>query len=73
LYIGREKEYSYADSYSYLSELTVRLNPDKIDPKYLPETIEPKELIIASSTDGSTKRFKITVTDDGAITANEVV
>lgn len=36
LYVGREQEYSYSNSYSYLSELTVRLNPNKIDPKYLP-------------------------------------
>ena len=32
-----------------------------------------KELILASSTKDSTKKFKITVTDDGTITATEIV
>ena len=32
-----------------------------------------KELILASSTANSTKKFKITVTDDGEITATEIV
>lgn len=31
-----------------------------------------KELILASSTASSTKKFKITVTDDGKITATEI-
>lgn len=31
-----------------------------------------KELILASSTASSTKKFKITVTDDGQITATEI-
>lgn len=31
-----------------------------------------KEMILSSSTDGSTKKFKITVTDDGTLTATEV-
>ena len=29
-------------------------------------------LILASSTAGSTKKFKITVTDDGTVTATEI-
>lgn len=44
-----------------------------IDPKFLPDTIAPKELILTSSTEGSTMQFKITVTDDGTVTATEVV
>ena len=32
-----------------------------------------KEIILASSTPSSTKKFKITVTDDGKITATEIV
>ena len=36
-------------------------------------TIEGKALILPSSTSGSTKRFKITVDDSGAISATEVV
>lgn len=31
-----------------------------------------KEVILASSTAGSKKKFKITVTDDGTITATEI-
>lgn len=31
-----------------------------------------KEMILSSSTAGSTKKFKITVTDDGALQATEV-
>ena len=41
----------------------------KIDRKYLPST---EEYIIPSSTEGSTKKFKITVDDSGALTATEV-
>lgn len=41
-----------------------------IDPKYIPS--ELNEIILPSSTSGSTKKFKITVNDSGAITATEV-
>lgn len=41
-----------------------------IDPKYIPS--ELNEIILPSSTSGSTKKFKITVDDSGAITATEV-
>jgi hypothetical protein len=44
----------------------------KLDPKFLPDTIAPKELILTSSTEGSTKQFKITVADDGTLTAVEI-
>lgn len=37
------------------------------------EGLTDKELTLASSTAGSTKKFKITVTDDGKITATEIV
>lgn len=37
------------------------------------EGLTDKELILASSTKDSTKKFKITVTDDGKITATEIV
>lgn len=36
-------------------------------------TIEGKALILPSSTEGSTKRFKITVDDSGTLTATEVI
>lgn len=46
----------------------------KIDEKYLPDNVVTKsdELIINSSTEGSTKKFKITVDDSGTISATEV-
>lgn len=37
------------------------------------ETAVPKELLLASTTDGSTKQFRITVNDTGVLTATEVV
>ena len=42
----------------------------KIDPKYIPS--ELNEIILLSSTSGSSKKFKITVDDSGVITATEV-
>ena len=36
-------------------------------------TVEGKALILPSSTEGSTKKFKITVDDSGAISATEVI
>ena len=41
-----------------------------IDPKYIPS--ELNEIILPSSTPSSTKKFKITVNDNGAISATEV-
>ncbi len=41
-----------------------------IDPKYIPS--ELNEIILPSSTSDSTKKFKITVNDNGAISATEV-
>ena len=41
-----------------------------IDPKYIPS--ELNEIILPSSTSGSSKKFKITVDDNGTITATEV-
>ena len=41
-----------------------------IDPKYIPS--ELNEVILPSSTSGSSKRFKITVNDTGTISATEV-
>ena len=39
--------------------------------KYVDDSVS-NPLILPSSTEGSTKRFKITVDDSGAITATEV-
>ena len=41
-----------------------------IDPKYIPS--ELNEIVLPSSTSGSTKKFKITVNDSGTISATEV-
>lgn len=41
-----------------------------IDPKYIPS--ELNEIILPSSTSGSTKQFKITVDDSGTISATEI-
>ena len=41
-----------------------------IDPKYIPS--ELNEIIVPSSTSGSSKKFKITVDDSGTISATEV-
>lgn len=45
------------------------VNYEKIDEKYLPVITS---MIMKSSTEGSTKQFKITVDDSGTITATEV-
>ena len=45
-------------------------NVKTIDPKYIPS--ELNEIILPSSTSGSTKKFKITVNDNGAISATEI-
>lgn len=45
-------------------------NVKTIDPKYIPS--ELNEIVLPSSTSGSSKKFKITVDDSGAITATEV-
>lgn len=65
-------------SASSLSNIIAR----PFDDKYIPDTIArkaeldsritEKEVILASSTDGSSKKFKITVDDSGAITAAEI-
>ena len=36
-------------------------------------TTTPKKIVLASSTPDSTKKFEVTVTDDGTVTATEVV
>lgn len=54
---------------------TARSNAHTLDWKgnaWFAGTIEGKALILSSSTEGSTKRFKITVDDSGTLTATEV-
>ena len=40
---------------------------------YGEKTFKPNKLVVQSSTDGSNKKFAITITDNGAITATEVI
>lgn len=42
----------------------------KLDAKYLPEYFD--EIVLHSSTNGSVKKFKLTVDDTGAVTATEI-
>lgn len=40
--------------------------------KYVDDKISDKELILSSSTEGSTKKFKLTIDDTGTLTASEI-
>mgnify|MGYP004435952819 FL=1 len=62
-----------------LKELYKRATGEEIDGETICEVLDnmfavtPKKIILASSTAESTKKFEITVTDDGTVTATEVV
>lgn len=62
-----------------LKELYKRATGEEIDGKTICEVLDnmfavtPKKIILASSTAESTKKFEITVTDEGTVTATEVV
>lgn len=65
------------DGYYYIETLTFndydlesKMAGDRMEEKYLPESVE--SVVIRSSTEGSTKKFKVTVDDSGSITATEV-
>ena len=58
----------FTDTFVY--ELVSPSNIKQIDPKYIPS--ELNEIILPSSTSGSSKKFKITVDDSGTIFATEV-
>ena len=65
------------DANGYLYENVKVIDPLKpLDEKFIPDTVlkdGDKEFILSSSTEGSTKKFKITVDDNGTLTATEVV
>lgn len=72
---GATQSYSFPSSGVYffsgsVTELEYGGGVKRLDAKYLPESVE--SIILASSTTGSTKRFKITVSDDGTLTTTEV-
>lgn len=78
LNVSRSASTSY--HFSIVGPKSYGMQPVKIDEKYIPDTIArisdltaPKtEFILASSTEGSTKQFKITVDDSGTLTATEI-
>lgn len=61
----------YVDGTS-LQDTTMTLDTEHINLGYNNEILNKKELYLYSSTSGSSKKFKITVDDSGAITATEV-
>ena len=73
--------FAYINSASYVSALS-NLVVHPFDDKYIPDTIArkaeldsritEKEVILTSSTTDSTKKFKITVDDNGVISATEI-
>lgn len=52
----------------------ITLGGDLVDVKYIPDTIQRvgADVIINSSTSGSTKKFKLAVDDTGTLSATEV-
>lgn len=73
-----ESAYGIIGCYGLNSEQTIELFADHLDLAYGDirargkAFLNRKELILQSSTDSSTKRFKITVDDSGTISATEV-
>lgn len=60
------------DKNTYVKQLDEKFIPDSI--ARIDDIVAPKnELILNSSTSGSTKKFKITIDDDGILTATEIV
>lgn len=61
-------------SYTITANLKFICEVKQLSEDYIPDTIQRtgNEVIIPSSTEGSTKKFKITVNDSGTISATEV-
>ena len=65
--------YMYDDSDPDYIMYTITIKGETIHPldeKFLPKSVDG--VIIRSSTEGSTKKFKVTVNDEGTLTATEV-
>lgn len=68
-------------AYAHITETQTETTIKTLDEKFIPDTIAriedvnaPKtEFILNSSTEGSTKKFKITIDDAGVLTAMEIV
>lgn len=62
-----------------LKKLNKRMTGKEVNGETVCEVIDnmfqktPKKITLQSSTQDSTKKFEITVTDDGTVTATEVV
>ena len=82
-YSHAEGKYSIEDTankYAHIvgngTSVTSRSNAHTLDwsgNAWFAGTVEGKALILPSSTEGSTKKFKITVDDSGTLTAAEIV
>ena len=77
VYFGFEPDVPYTSGIASADSDTPEITWDgnietikTIDPKYIPS--ELNEVILPSSTSGSSKKFKITIDDSGTITATEV-
>ena len=71
--MGNASVTGIASANSDMPEITWNGNIETIktiDPKYIPS--ELNEIVLPSSTSGSSKKFKITVDDSGTITATEI-
>ena len=67
---GTSKEYNRLEGSGVLKFVTKKANEDEVRRNVVLEG--DKELILSSSTSGSTKKFRITVDDSGTISATEV-
>ena len=67
-------KHGYTTSYTITANFTIISEVKQLSEDYIPNTIQRvgDDVILSSSTVGSTKKFKITVDDSGAISATEV-
>lgn len=67
---------TYNSDGNSLQQVTMEADPTEdmqiATKKYVDDKISDKELILSSSTAGSTKKFKLTIDDTGTLTASEI-
>lgn len=87
IYLNVSSSYSSLGSWTYIDgvqihdtyEITIKYsdttNIHQLDEKFIPNTIQRvgNDIILNSSTEGSTKQFKLTIDDSGILAAAEVV
>ena len=71
--IDNDKVYAHIVGNGYLGSRSNAHTLDWNGNAWFAGTVEGKALILPSSTEGSTKKFKITVDDSGTLTATEVI